>query len=57
VSVVVLQPGADEQTKGLLIQALLPTILQLENGKAIELVLPALGGSEKEPEGKDKEVS
>jgi hypothetical protein len=40
-TVAVLQPSADEQTKGMLIQTLLPTILQLQSGKGLELVLPA----------------
>ena len=52
-TVTMLHPEADEQTKGLLIQTLLPTILQLQNGKGLELALPvSLKGEEKaiEPE-------
>ncbi len=36
-----LQPNADEQTKAMAIQTLLPTLLQMSNGKGLELVLPA----------------
>ncbi|GHO76472.1 hypothetical protein KSD_42430 [Ktedonobacter sp. SOSP1-85] len=41
-TVMVLHPGSDEQTKAMLMQALLPTILQLQNGKNLELSFPAL---------------
>jgi hypothetical protein len=53
-TVTVLYPTADEQTKALLMQTLLPTLLQLQNGKGLELVLPAPQGDEKavEPEQK-----
>ena len=39
-TVAVLHPSVDEQTKAMLIQTLLPSILQLHNGKGLELVLP-----------------
>jgi uncharacterized protein YjbI with pentapeptide repeats len=39
-TVEVLQPDADEQTKVMLIQTLVPTVLQLQNGKGLELILP-----------------
>ena len=39
-TVTMLHPNADEQTKALLIQTMLPTILQLQNGKGLELALP-----------------
>jgi hypothetical protein len=34
------QPDADDTTKGMIIQALLPNILQLQNGKGLVLALP-----------------
>ncbi|HVB22731.1 MAG TPA: pentapeptide repeat-containing protein [Ktedonobacteraceae bacterium] len=40
-TIVVLNPNVNEQTKAKLMQALLPTILQLQNGKGLELVLPS----------------
>jgi hypothetical protein len=43
-----LHPGADQATKAMEIQALLPNILQLQNGKGIELALPAPQKSESE---------
>ena len=45
-TVTILQPNADEQIKAMLIQTLLPTILQLQNGKGLELVLPTPQSSE-----------
>jgi len=39
-TVAVLHPDADEQTKAMLIQTLLPNLLQLQNSKGIVLVLP-----------------
>ena len=49
-TVTVLYPYADEQTKAMLMQTLLPNILQLQNSKGLELVLPApqSGGEETE---------
>ena len=35
-----LQPNADDTTKGMLIQTILPNILQLQNGKGLTLALP-----------------
>jgi uncharacterized protein YjbI with pentapeptide repeats len=40
-TVSMLDPNADEQKKAMLIQSLLPTLLQLHNGKGLELILPA----------------
>jgi phage/plasmid primase-like uncharacterized protein len=39
-TVMVLRPDADEQVKAMLIQTLLPTLLQAGNVKGLELVLP-----------------
>src|SRR5439155_18002280 len=36
----ILQPGADPQTKAMLQQTLIPNLLQLGNGKGVELALP-----------------
>lgn len=46
----VLYPTAIAETKAMLTQALLPTILQLDNVKGVELVLPAPQSSEGETE-------
>src|SRR5881275_2019591 len=35
-----LHPNADDATKGMAIQAILPNILQLQNGKGLILALP-----------------
>jgi hypothetical protein len=40
-TIAVLHPNADEQTKAMLIQDLLPAILQLQSSKGLELVLPS----------------
>ncbi len=36
----ILRPSADEDTRAMLIQAVLPNLLQLDNGKGLELILP-----------------
>jgi hypothetical protein len=36
-----LHPNADDATKGMIVQALLPNILQIQNNKAIVMALPA----------------
>jgi hypothetical protein len=46
-TVTVLRPHADDETKTMLIQALLPTLLQLQNGKGLELILPSFTQHEK----------
>ncbi len=45
-----LQPNADQATRAMAIQTLLPNILQLQNGKGLELALPAPQGSEEKIE-------
>ncbi len=40
-TITVLHPDADEQTKAMLIQTLLPAILQLQSSKGLELILPS----------------
>jgi Pentapeptide repeats (8 copies) len=47
-TVTVLHPVADEQTKAMIIRALLPNILQLQNGKGLELILPTPQSSEED---------
>lgn len=42
-----LHPGADPATRSMEIQALLPNIIQFQNGKGVELVLPVLQIGEK----------
>jgi hypothetical protein len=37
-----LHPGSDSATRAMAIQALLPNIIQLQNGRGLELALPAL---------------
>jgi hypothetical protein len=35
-----LHPGTDQQTKGMLVQTLIPSLLQLGEGKGLELAGP-----------------
>jgi hypothetical protein len=46
------QPHADQPTRVLLIQTMLPDLLQLQNGEGLELVLPAPQSSEEKTETK-----
>lgn len=44
----VLYPNVDIQTRTILLQTLLPNLLQLSNGKGLELVLPVPKDNEEE---------
>jgi DNA repair exonuclease SbcCD ATPase subunit len=47
-----LQPHADQSTREMLIQTMLPDLLQLQNGEGLELTLPVPQGSEEKTETK-----
>ena len=39
--IVMLQPNADQATRAMLVQTLLPSLLQLDSGQGLNLALPA----------------